>query len=207
MVDHTGKIAAFNRRFAEMWRLPDEVLGSGDDDQAIAFVLDQLADPYAFLTKVRELYSRPDDESQDVLEFKDGRVFERFSQARRIGEQSVGRVWSFRDVTERRRPGGAARLQVMRRSAPGGGLATRCATLSSRSRPLSKPSPPASMTRRCSRPAHPARADLRLTELRSELGRYGKPLGRELCEGSLHAVLRDAVADLTPCSPSSGTCG
>jgi diguanylate cyclase (GGDEF)-like protein/PAS domain S-box-containing protein len=103
VVDPDGRIASYNEEFVRMWQLPRAILEAGDDDQAIAFVLDQLSNPEAFVSKVRELYGAPDEESYDVLEFKDGRVFERYSQPQRIGGESVGRVWSFRDVTQRRR--------------------------------------------------------------------------------------------------------
>jgi diguanylate cyclase (GGDEF)-like protein/PAS domain S-box-containing protein len=103
VVDAQGAITSFNRRFAEMWRLPDEVLRARDDSQALAFVLDQFVDPDAFIAKVNEPYGTPDARSYDVLEFKDGRVFERYSLPQCIDGRTVGRVWSFRDVTEQRR--------------------------------------------------------------------------------------------------------
>src|SRR5207245_456327 len=57
--------------------------------------------PDAFLAQVRHLYDHPEETSYDTLEFKDGRVYERYSQSHTVGGVVRGRVWSFRDITQR----------------------------------------------------------------------------------------------------------
>jgi PAS domain S-box-containing protein len=103
VIDTTGKVAIFSRSFLELWRIPEILIATRDDKQLIQFVLDQLLYPDAFLNKVRALYQTPDASSVDELVFKDGRIFERYSQPQRIDETIVGRVWSFRDITAHRR--------------------------------------------------------------------------------------------------------
>jgi signal transduction histidine kinase len=102
VVDRAGRIIDFNERFLELWHIPGNVIVAQDDDMALAYVLDQLKNPDEFIAKVRELYGQPEEESLDVLYFKDGRVFERYSRPQRVGNQVNGRVWSFRDITERK---------------------------------------------------------------------------------------------------------
>ena len=103
VVDREGRIVRFNERFARMWGIPESVLAARDDERALASVLSQLEEPELFLSKVRMLYAAPDAESFDTLRFRDGRVFERYSLPQKIAGGIVGRVWSFRDVTDRER--------------------------------------------------------------------------------------------------------
>ena len=86
-----------------MWKVPRDLLAAGNSAEPIAYVLDQLTNPQDFLAKIEELSTRPESESTDTLEFKDGRIFERYSRPQLVDGVVLGRVWSFRDVTERTR--------------------------------------------------------------------------------------------------------
>jgi len=102
VVNREGQVTHTNARFAELWKIPDDLIKKRDDDKLLSYVLDQLVDPEAFLTKVRKLYNSPEKDT-DYLEFKDGRVFERYSYA--LIRQNVisGRVWNFKDITGKNR--------------------------------------------------------------------------------------------------------
>jgi PAS domain S-box-containing protein len=99
VVDIAGRVTSYNSRLQELWRLPESLIEAGHDAALVASVLDQLVDPDGFQAKVAVLYANPGAEGNDVIEFKDGRVFERYSRPQRVDGAIVGRVWSFRDVT------------------------------------------------------------------------------------------------------------
>lgn len=101
VVNDQRDIVLFNQRFLDMWRFPPNVVGR-DNRELTRFAITQVKDPRAFLGKLDELYKDAVTESFDVLEFKDGRAFERYSKPHRLGTHASGRVWSFRDVTARR---------------------------------------------------------------------------------------------------------
>ena len=109
-----GEILGFNRRFVAMWRIPNEVIAHRDDAQAIQIARSQLRDPDGFSNRIRELYANPEAESVETLDLIDGRVFERYSVPQRIDGVIVGRVWTFRDVTERKRMEDALRASEAR---------------------------------------------------------------------------------------------
>ncbi len=103
VADRAGRIVNYNQKFMDMWGLSTVVPTNQDHWQLMTTVFDQLKDPVSFAQRLKDIYAEPDAESCDVIEFTDGRVFERFTQPQRIGGKSVGRVWCLRDATARKR--------------------------------------------------------------------------------------------------------
>ena len=101
-VDLNGRVIHSNRQFAELWQIPQRLLDTRDDHALLEFVVDQLSDPDVFLEKVQTLY-KSDIEDIETLVFKDGRLFERCSSPLLLNGSIAGRVWSFRDITRRKR--------------------------------------------------------------------------------------------------------
>jgi PAS domain S-box-containing protein len=105
VVNKDGAIVDVNRRFANLWEIPPSTLVPGATYAASVreLIVEQVEDPADFAPRVERILAEPESESYDVLRLKDGRFFERYSRPQRLGETTVGRVWSFRDITERER--------------------------------------------------------------------------------------------------------
>jgi PAS domain S-box-containing protein len=101
--DRDGRVTSFNEKFVKMWQIPLEVLSMEETQKMAEAVSPQLIDPQQFLSKISLVYAEPEKESFDIIEFKDGKIFERYSKLQRVADKCVGRVWSFRDITERKR--------------------------------------------------------------------------------------------------------
>ncbi len=100
-IDATGRYKNFNSQFKELWHLPDEVLEARDKDTTLAIALEQLSDPESFHAEVLALRDRIERQSQGLLRRKDGTVLEYCSKPQYMNDDVVGRVWSFRDITEK----------------------------------------------------------------------------------------------------------
>lgn len=95
-----GKILQVNNRFSELWKITENQLIGREDVELASHAKSQLIDPESFIQGIDRLYREPELELFDTLEFKDGRVLERVSLPMVSEGGVLGRVWSFRDVTE-----------------------------------------------------------------------------------------------------------
>ncbi|MCP0913698.1 MULTISPECIES: EAL domain-containing protein [Legionella] len=103
MVNGQGQVVDWNQKFVDMWRIPSHLMEAGPEKLSFDYILEQLIEPEKIIADVQFLYQNPEWEGElPELHFKDGRIFERYTQPQRIGAEIVGRVYSFRDVTQKR---------------------------------------------------------------------------------------------------------
>ena len=106
-----GIVTDFNAKFVEMWRLPPDVMESRRHQRLLDVTSTRFAEPERFFARIKEIYATLPPETYDLLELADGTVFERSSRIQFIEQRNVGRVWSFRDITDQRRAEEAVRKQ------------------------------------------------------------------------------------------------
>ena len=104
IVSDTGRYIYYNRRFIEMWDLPESVIKVGISELALQAVKDKLIDPDHFLAQIAHLYDHYDEADYEEIALKDGRIFDRFSSPVQSPDGVYyGRAWYYRDISERKR--------------------------------------------------------------------------------------------------------
>ena len=119
-VDKNGNVCNYNQKFVEMWGLSEAEKmsrspvshGTKEIETGFPFAREQLKDPQGFLENVIKVSADPDTQISELLEFKDGKILELNSLPSKVGRNTVGRVWSFRDVTDRQKVTRSLQYQV-----------------------------------------------------------------------------------------------
>ena len=103
VVDQHGQITSVNRNFIDMWHIPRELIAARDDAPVLELAASLVKNKPEFLARVQELYAHPEIDGEDEFETRDGRTIERHSAPLYDAQtQYIGRIWFFRDITQRK---------------------------------------------------------------------------------------------------------
>jgi PAS domain-containing protein len=103
VTDERGAVTGFNQQLVDMWQIPSVILATRQHHQLVDFFAQQFVDGTGYRSRIDEIYSTSPEDSLDVLDLTDRRVFERYSRVLAVDGRTTGRVWSFRDITQNRR--------------------------------------------------------------------------------------------------------
>lgn len=102
VVNLQNSITIYNQNYLFMWNIPRDLIESRDSIKVMNYLLPQLKNPDNYIAESTNLLSNSLSESFEMIEFKDGKVFERYSKPQMIESTVIGRVWSYRDITDRK---------------------------------------------------------------------------------------------------------
>ena len=115
VIDETRVITSYNRRFCEMWRIPETIRHLGDKKKVLGFVAPLIAEPQRVFSKIEYLDENPTLISRDEIELNNGQIFDCYSApAVSPNGECYGRIWTFRDITERKQTEARLREQATR---------------------------------------------------------------------------------------------
>jgi len=98
-INNDEHITRINERFIYMWRVQNEIVEKMDFELLLDSISSQLKNPKNFKQRMHDLENQPNNDF-DMIFFKDGRIFEQYSCPITHEGKVIGRLWSFRDVSE-----------------------------------------------------------------------------------------------------------
>jgi two-component system, sensor histidine kinase and response regulator len=98
-IDNKAKLIHYNQKFRQLWNLSREQIAAFDDFRLVTFMAEQLSNPESFWQQVRQESLHPTLNGHGFVEFKDGRVLERYSSPQEMAGEIVGRVVSYREIS------------------------------------------------------------------------------------------------------------
>ena len=102
VVDSEGKITAWNRKVVQMWNIPYHLVEGGDYSAILSYILPQITNPNHFFNRTDYRIKEGIRPGIDIIELRNGKIYERYSQPQMIDGEIVGKVWSFRDITAKK---------------------------------------------------------------------------------------------------------
>lgn len=102
VVDNAGKITGYNQQFLKLWHIPPGTIQITERKEMLDIAKRYVIDPDGFAARTNEVYKHPEKESDDIINFVDGHICERHSKPQMLGNEIVGRVWSYKDVTQQK---------------------------------------------------------------------------------------------------------
>ena len=111
VIDQQGKKILQNQRTLDLFKIPPRIADDQDDEKQLRWVMSMTKNPRQFMETALRTRSHPDEISRNELELKNGTVLDRYS-CPVVGKdgRNYGRIWMFRDITERKRADELLRL-------------------------------------------------------------------------------------------------
>jgi diguanylate cyclase (GGDEF)-like protein len=101
LINNDGLIVDYNNKVVNMLQIPEPILESKSEDEFISYLTDNIENSAEFTRKIKELKLRPEIISIESITFKNGKIFEYYSQPHKLNDMIIGRILDFRDITKR----------------------------------------------------------------------------------------------------------